>query len=78
MAFIQIFGIGCAKCDKLYKNAETAAKELGIECYMEKVKDMKAIAARGVFITPALSIDGIIKTTGKVPTTEEIKAMLKE
>ncbi|HIE48283.1 TPA: thioredoxin family protein, partial [Candidatus Bipolaricaulota bacterium] len=41
-----------------------------------KVDDIAEIAARGVMITPALSIDGEIKCSGRIPSVEEIKSWL--
>ena len=77
MALIQILGTGCPKCEKLEKHVEEAAKELGIEATVEKVTDITEITAFGVMMTPALAIDGEVKVVGKVPSTEEIKQMLK-
>ncbi|WP_337996627.1 MTH895/ArsE family thioredoxin-like protein [Oleispirillum naphthae] len=74
---IQIFGGGCAKCHQLAQQAETAAAELGLAFEMEKVTDMARYAEYGVAITPALAVDGVVKTMGKVPSVAEIKALLK-
>ena len=74
---IQILGTGCAKCEKLYENAEAAAKALGIEYEMVKIKEITEIMGFGVMLTPALAVDGKVKTAGKVPSSEEIKGMLK-
>lgn len=74
---IQILGTGCPKCKQLAANAETAAKELGIDFELEKVTDINQIMGFGVMMTPALAVDGEVKVVGKVASTEEIKAMLK-
>lgn len=76
MKRIQILGTGCPKCKKLAENAEAAAKELGLECEVEKVTDIEAIMAFNVMMTPALAVDGDVKVVGKVPSVEEIKEML--
>lgn len=76
MKQIQILGPGCPKCKKLAENAQAAARELQIECEIEKVADINDIMGFGVMITPALVIDGQVKTVGKVPSTDEIKQML--
>lgn len=73
---IQILGTGCAKCKKLAENAEAAAKELGIEYELEKVTDINEIMGFGVMLTPGLVIDGQVKATGKVPSSDEIRQML--
>jgi len=73
---VQILGTGCSKCKTLAEHAEKAAKELGLDCTIEKVSDLKEIMKFGVMITPALVVDGKVKVAGKVPTSEEIKSML--
>ena len=76
MKKIQILGTGCPKCKALTQNAETAAKELGLEYTLEKVTDIKEIMKFGVMMTPALVVDGQVKVVGKVLSPEQIKAML--
>lgn len=73
---IQILGTGCPKCKTLNENAENAVKELGIDCEVEKVTDMDEILSFGVMMTPALAIDGIVKSTGKVLSSDEIKKLI--
>ena len=77
MKKIQILGMGCMKCNRLQENAETAAKELGIDYEVEKVKDIDKIMSFGVMTTPALAIDGVVKAAGKILTSDEIKELLK-
>jgi len=76
MKKIQILGTGCPKCKKLAENAETAAKDLGIEYSIEKVTQINDIMKFGVMVTPALAIDGQVKSVGKVVSPDEIKKML--
>ena len=76
MKKIQILGTGCPKCKALAQSAETAAKEMGIECQIEKVTGINEILKFGVMMTPALVIDGQVKTVGKVLSTEQIKQLL--
>jgi small redox-active disulfide protein 2 len=76
MKKIEILGTGCPKCQATVANAEKAVAEMGIDDTIIKVDDIAEIAARGVMMTPALVIDGEIRMVGKVPTVEEIKALL--
>ena len=76
MKKIQILGPGCPKCKKLAENAETAAQNLGIEYTLEKVTEINEIMKFGVMVTPALAIDGQVKSAGKVVPPDEIKKML--
>ena len=76
MKKLQILGTGCPKCKKLAENAETAAKELGIEYKIEKVTEISEIMKFGVMMTPALAVDGKVKIVGKVPSPEDIKKLI--
>jgi hypothetical protein len=58
-------------------NAEEAVKALGIEAQFEKVDKIADIMKFGVMITPALAIDGIVKSVGKVLSADDIKKFLK-
>jgi small redox-active disulfide protein 2 len=73
---IQILGTGCPKCKKLAEAAGAAAKELQLDCELVKVTDINDIMAMGVMMTPALAVDGVVKSVGKVLSVEEIKGML--
>lgn len=77
MKKLQILGTGCPKCRLLADAAETAAKELGIEYELEKVTDLNRIMCFGVMLTPALVVDGVVKVSGKVPSADEAKALLR-
>lgn len=76
MKVIQVLGPGCPKCKKLAENAESAINELGIDCRVEKITDINAIASAGVLMTPGLVIDGELKSSGKLLSPKEIAAML--
>lgn len=76
MKKIEILGMGCPKCQALFKNAELAVAELGIEADIVKVEEMSKIQSYGVMMTPALAIDGTVKTVGKVPGVGDIKSLL--
>ncbi|MDD5169623.1 MAG: thioredoxin family protein [Syntrophales bacterium] len=71
---IQILGTGCQNCLKLAKNAEEAAK--GTDYEIEKISDIKEIMKLGVMQTPALAVDGKVKSVGKILSAEEIKKLL--
>ena len=73
MKKIQILGMGCPKCKTLAKNAEQAAKELGLEYEIKKTIDINEIMRFGVIMmTPALAVDGIIKMVRKVASVDSI------
>jgi len=77
MKKIQILGTGCPKCKALTANAEAAVKALGIEAELEKVEKIQDIMKFGVMMTPALVVDGQVKSVGKVLSAADIEALLK-
>lgn len=76
MLKLQILGSGCAKCKTLGQHTEAAAQALGLPYELEKVTDMNAIIDAGVMSTPALAVNGQIRSTGKVLSVDEIKTLL--
>jgi small redox-active disulfide protein 2 len=74
---IEVFGPGCAKCQTLEKHAKEAVEKSGGNHQVVKVSDYAAMAARGILSTPALALDGHIKSQGKVISTDDILALLK-
>ena len=72
MKKIQILGTGCPKCKLLFANTEAAVKTAGIEAQIEKVEKIADIMKFGVMTTPALVVDGVVKSAGKVLSPEEI------
>jgi small redox-active disulfide protein 2 len=76
MKKIQILGTGCPKCKLLYANAEAAVKSAGIEAQIEKVENIVDIMKFGVMTTPALVVDGTVKSAGKVLSPEDIQKHL--
>lgn len=77
MKKIQILGAGCAKCKLLMANAEDAVKALDVEATIEKVEQIQKIMKFGVMTTPALVVDGTVRSAGKVLSAEEIKKLLE-
>ena len=75
---VQILGTGCPKCQQLTRSVEDAVSDLGIPVSVEKVTDAREIVRFGVMSTPALAIDGVVKSAGKVLSKPEIAALLRE
>ena len=74
---IEILGTGCPKCKQLEENARKAVDQLKLKAEIVKVTDINKIIEYGVMSTPALVVGGIVKSSGRIPDTEEIKKMLK-
>jgi small redox-active disulfide protein 2 len=73
---IEILGTGCAKCKKLFENAREAAKALDTGVEVVKVEDMQQIINSGVMLTPAIAVNGEVKSSGKVLSVDEIKKII--
>ena len=76
MKHIQILGTGCPKCRTLAANAEAAVRAAGVEAKIEKVEKIAEIMKFGVMMTPALVLDGQVKSVGKVLSADDIRALL--
>jgi small redox-active disulfide protein 2 len=73
---VEILGVGCAKCTKLYDIVSELVKKNGIDAEVVKVEDLKIFSQYGVFMTPALVVNGQVKVAGKVPKEPEIMKWL--
>jgi arsenite-transporting ATPase len=72
---IQVLGLGCPKCDRLADRAEQAARRLGLGYDLEKVRDLVRIVEVGAAV-PALLVDGVVRSAGRVPSLAEIERYL--
>ena len=75
---IKVLGPGCAKCQQTEKNVKEAVAEAGSDAKVEKVTNLLEIARYGVFGTPAVVVDGQVKSVGKIPTKDEIKKWIEK
>ncbi len=73
---IKILGTGCPKCHQTEKIVREAVAEAGVAADVEKVTDIMKIAGYGVFGTPAVVVDGDVKSVGKIPSKADVKAWL--
>jgi small redox-active disulfide protein 2 len=73
---IKVLGPGCPKCEATKKNVEEAMHESDLNADITKITDTMEIAKYGVFGTPAVVVDGEVKSVGKIPTHDEIKGWL--
>lgn len=70
---IKVLGPGCPRCQETEKIVKEAVTESGLDVQVDEVTDVMEIAKYGVFGTPAVVIDGEVKSVGKIPKKEEIK-----
>ncbi len=78
MIDVKILGTGCRKCEKLYKLAEQAMADTGVEGMLSKVEDMDEIMTYRIMMTPGLVVNGEVKSTGKLPKMSQIVGWLTE
>lgn len=75
---IKVLGTGCVNCNELYKRVKELNNELGLGAEVKKVEQLKEIIEAGVMLTPALMVNGKVKSTGKVPGKDALKKLLQE
>ncbi len=73
---IKVLGPGCPKCNQTADLVKEAVAEVGVDATVDKVTDVMEIAGYGVFGTPAVVVDGQVKSVGKIPKKEDIKSWL--
>ena len=73
---IKVLGPGCPKCQQTEKVVREALAESGVNADVEKITDVMKIAGYGVFGTPAVVVDGEVKSVGKIPSKENVKSWL--
>jgi small redox-active disulfide protein 2 len=75
---IKVLGPGCLKCKQTEKNVKEAVQESGLDVKIEKVTDVMEIAKYGVLGTPAVVVEGEVKSVGKIPDKDEIMTWIKK
>ena len=73
---LEVLGTGCAKCKALESAVKQTADKLGLTYELSHVKEIAKFAQYGVMMTPALVVDGVVKTAGKIPSEAELTKML--
>jgi small redox-active disulfide protein 2 len=74
---IKILGKGCPRCEELERRIINALADLGVAANIQKIKDIKDIASYGVLSTPGLVINNKVKSSGRLPSPEEIKTWIQ-
>jgi len=79
---IEVCGPGCPRFQAVEKNVLQALKELekelGEEIQVVEIKDIKQISTKGVILTPAVIIDGVKVSEGKIPSPQEVRKWIEE
>ncbi len=75
---IEVFGSGCAKCKELERRTREAVAKAGLKAEVEHVYDLGKIVEKGIFSTPAITVDGKLLVSGRVPEVSELISLLKK
>jgi small redox-active disulfide protein 2 len=75
---IKVLGPGCPRCQQTEKIVKEAVAEAGVDAQVEKITDIMKIMTFGVISTPAVVVDGQVKSSGKIPKKEEVKNWIKK
>ncbi len=75
---IKVLGPGCPKCAQTFDLIMETLSEENISADLDKVTDVMEIASYGVFGTPAVVVDGKVKSVGKIPKKADIVKWVKE
>ena len=70
---IKVLGPGCARCKRALRvRQRRAIAQLSAPATLTKVEDIKEIMAYKILATPALVINGEVKSAGRIPNAGEI------
>jgi small redox-active disulfide protein 2 len=74
---VQILGPGCAKCKNLEQKVRSLNDTHHLNLEIEKVTDLQEIIKYKIMMTPALVIDGVLKSVGSIPKDEQLLTWFK-
>ncbi|NIS62399.1 MAG: hypothetical protein GTO13_17385 [Proteobacteria bacterium] len=74
---VSVLGPGCYSCDKLEQDVMAVLSETGIQASLNHISDPQLMAQYGILPTPALIINGKVKSKGIVPSKPMIKKWLE-
>jgi len=77
---IEVLGPGCSKCDRLYHNVLDALAHADLQesVTVKKRTDLAYFQKMGVTVTPALVIDGQVRSKGLVLAADKIVELLQK
>jgi small redox-active disulfide protein 2 len=78
MLTIRIVGTGCPNCENLFKLCMNVAAENNLDADIQKITDKEKFTELGVWMTPALIVNGQVLTQGKLPTKSTLEHWLKK
>jgi small redox-active disulfide protein 2 len=76
MLSIIVYGPGCSRCAETEKVVRRALTQMGVAATVQEVDDPEDIAKAGILFTPAVTVNGLVKVSGRIPEEHEIKQWL--
>ncbi len=77
MLTITVYGPGCAKCKETEKRVRHVVEQSGIAANVTHATDFAEMARAGILMTPAIAVNGVVKSSGRVPSEDEIRNWVK-
>jgi small redox-active disulfide protein 2 len=78
MLSITVFGPGCARCKETEKVVRKIAEQSGTQADVRKVSDPVSMAKAGILLTPAVAVNGVVKTAGRIPSEGDVRSWIAE
>lgn len=75
---IRILGPGCPRCGEVEKRTMNALAELNVAADVQKITDIKKVIEYKIMGTPGVVINGKAKSSGRIPSADEIKNWIRE
>lgn len=75
---ITIYGPGCARCRQTETLVREVIAQLGRDIEVEKISDLQGMMTAGIMSTPAVAVDGVVKSTGLVPGKDSIRGWIED
>lgn len=74
---VKVLGTGCSKCQTLEDRVKKVAQTNNIKISFEKVSDINEILDYNIMMTPGLVVNGAVKSSGKLPSEDQILEWLR-
>ncbi len=74
---IKILGSGCPKCNRLEQKVIEYVDQQGLEdVVVEKITDLSEMLNYDILMTPGLIINGEVKSSGRIPSDQQLAEWL--
>jgi hypothetical protein len=75
---LKVLGPGCTRCNQLEQDLMAVMAEMNLPADIEHVTDIAEIGSYGVMGTPALIVNGTVKSVGSIPPKAKLKQWLQD